>query len=231
MARTFVISDNHFSDYDGPGNIIDFFRRPFPDPEAMNGAMVRNWNRVVRPQDTVYSLGDFAWTKEEMDKYARRLNGTIHFILGNHDFEGDRAWKKQPPHENADYPLITILTYRKQDFLLVHRPGDIPRWWEGWAIHGHHHWMLPRFPFIDGKNRNINVSCELAGYTPVDLDWILSLGIDRVKTMDTTTSEPVYWRKDHATGRFRGRARSRTSPGYEADPSWPGTAPRWQPLR
>lgn len=197
-----------------------FFNRPFPDSQAMNEAMVRNWNRVVSPGDTVYSLGDFAWTKEEMDTYSRRLNGTVHFILGNHDFEGDRVWKKEPPHENAAFPFIFILTHRKQDFLLVHRPEDIPRWWDGWAIHGHHHWMLPRFPFIGGRNRNINVSCELVDYTPVDLDWLLSLGIDRVRTMETSGSHPVYWGEDYSKGRFRGRKSVKVPEEYRPDPSW-----------
>jgi calcineurin-like phosphoesterase family protein len=86
---------------------------------------------------------------------------------------------------------MAFFSYKKRDFLLVHDPQDVPKWWKGWAIHGHHHMMLPKFPFIDGKRKNINVACELIDYTPVDLDWILSLNLDNIKRMDTRSSKIV----------------------------------------
>lgn len=192
MSGTFLISDNHFSDYDGPGDVLSFFKRPFVDTKDMNRAMIRNWNRVVGPDDTVYSMGDFSWTYAEMVKYAGKLNGRIHFILGNHDFEGDRVWLKKAPYQNGVFPFISMLTCNGRDFLLVHRPGDIPGWWDGWVIHGHHHWMLPRYPFIDGKNRTINVSCELVNYTPVDISQLFTLHFDDIARMDTISSRPIY---------------------------------------
>lgn len=88
---------------------------------------------------------------------------------------------------------MSVLTYNNRDFLLVHEPENVPYWWNGGVIHGHRHWRLPRFPFIDGKNRNINVACELIDYTPVDLDWILSLNIDSIKRMDSIKSKIVRW--------------------------------------
>ncbi len=133
-------------------------------------------------------MGDFAWLKNEIVNYANQLNGKKYFILGNHDFEGNRRYLNEKNFDNAVFPLMSVLTYKNRDFLLVHRPENVPWWWDGWVIHGHHHWMLPKFPFIDGKNRNINVSCELINYTPVDLDWIISLGIDKIRRMDTINS-------------------------------------------
>lgn len=53
--------------------------------------------------------------------------------------------------------------------------------------------MLPKFPFIDGKRKNINVACELIDYMPVDLDWILSLNFDNIERMDTINSTPKLW--------------------------------------
>ena len=193
MPRIFLISDNHFSDYDGPDGIIPKLNRPFKNSADMNTTMIKNWNSVVGAKDTVFNMGDFAWLKDEMVKYANKLNGTKYFILGNHDFEGDRWWLNKENYDNAVFSLMSVLTYKDKDFLLVHRPEDVPSWWRGWVIHGHHHMMLPKFPFIDGKNRNINVSCELVEYTPVDLDWILSLNIDSIKRMDKTKSPPIRW--------------------------------------
>jgi len=193
MPRIFLISDNHFSDYDGPDGIIPKLNRPFKKSADMNATMIKNWNSVVGAKDTVFNMGDFAWLKDEMVKYANKLNGTKYFILGNHDFEGDRWWLNEENYDNAVFSLMSVLTYKNKDFLLVHRPEDVPSWWRGWVIHGHHHMMLPKFPFIDGKNRNINVCCELVDYTPVDLDSILSLNIDNIKRMDTVRSTPIRW--------------------------------------
>ena len=193
MSKFYLISDNHFSEYDGPKDVISIFNRPFKNSAEMNRIMIENWNGVVRPEDTVFSLGDFAWTAAEMKKYARLLNGNKYFILGNHDFEGDRTFYMEENYDNAVFPLMSVLTFKNKDFLLVHRPEDVPYWWNGWVIHGHHHWMLPKFPFIDGKSRNINVSCELIDYTPIDIDWILSLSIESVKRMDTAKAPPIRW--------------------------------------
>ncbi len=192
MTRIFLISDNHFSNYDG---IIHDLKRSstFDSAEKMNAVMIEKWNKVVQSDDIVFNLGDFAWLRDEMVHYANKLNGKKCFILGNHDFEGNRWWLNEKNFDNAVFPLMDVLTYKNRDFLLIHRPEDVPHWWQGWVIHGHHHWMLPKYPFIDGKRRNINVSCEIVNYTPVDLDWILYLGIDNIERMDTVNSEPIKW--------------------------------------
>lgn len=191
-AKIFLISDNHFGDYDGPKSVIEIFDRKFDNSAQMNAKMMENWNTVVGPYDIVISLGDFAWLSYEMKKYADKLNGIKYFILGNHDFEGDRKWLKEVNFQDAIFPLMSIITYKNRDFVLVHRPEDVPYWWNGWVIHGHHHTM-PEYPFIDGKKRNINVACELVNYTPVSLDWIVSMNIDKVKRMDSIESKPIKW--------------------------------------
>jgi len=114
-----------------------------------------------------------------MDKYVPYLKGNKIFIWGNHDWGTDAGGHH------------VVLEYNKRKFFLVHRPEHIPYDWKDWVIHGHHHCMLPKFPFIDGKLKNINVSCELIDYTPVDIDWILSLDLDTIERMDTINSDPV----------------------------------------
>lgn len=195
----YVIADNHFSDYDDPKDVIHIFHRANPDTKerypnlaAMNADMIRRWNSVVQPEDQVFSIGDFAWTLEEFRKYAPQLNGIKHFIMGNHDLEGDFTYLQDSEYFDAEFPVMTFFSWKKRDFLLVHDPLDVPRWWKGWVIHGHHHWR-PKYPFIDGKNKNINVACELVEYTPVSLEWILSLNLEKIKKMNTINATPEYW--------------------------------------
>ena len=54
----------------------------------MDDALIKNWNSVVGPDDTVFHLGDFAWGNPQVWNNAlSKLNGHIHLILGNHDMK------------------------------------------------------------------------------------------------------------------------------------------------
>lgn len=60
--------------------------RGFSSVEEMNEAIVERWNRVVTEFDQVYVLGDLVLNDNEKGvEYIKRLNGSIHVILGNHD--------------------------------------------------------------------------------------------------------------------------------------------------
>jgi calcineurin-like phosphoesterase family protein len=79
---TFFTSDTHF----GHARIIELSNRPFKSVQEMNEIIVHNWNALVRPDDTVYHLGDVALGPiEDSLKYISRLNGNITLIVGNHD--------------------------------------------------------------------------------------------------------------------------------------------------
>ena len=79
---TFFTSDTHF----GHARIIDLCNRPFGSVTEMNEMLVHNWNALVRPDDTVYHLGDVALGPiEDSLKYISRLNGNIKLVVGNHD--------------------------------------------------------------------------------------------------------------------------------------------------
>ena len=84
-----------------------------------------------------------------------------------------------------------VLQYNNKHFDLVHDPHDAPPDWEYGVIHGHkHNNDLAKFPFINGKEKRINVSAELVNYRPVSLDFILSLDLDSIERMDTISSVP-----------------------------------------
>lgn len=79
---TWFTSDTHF----GHARIIELSNRRFGSVDEMNEALVDNWNSVVKPEDTVYHLGDFNLGKfDESIEYAGLLNGHKILVTGNHD--------------------------------------------------------------------------------------------------------------------------------------------------
>jgi calcineurin-like phosphoesterase family protein len=186
--KTFVVSDTHF----GHANIIDYSNRPFRHPngsrdvESMNRTLVNNWNHTVGPNDIVYFLGDVAFGRGSRTTryWLRRLNGRKITIKGNHD---PSRWRR----------VFKRIDYNGTQFLLVHDPNEVINW-NGWVIHGHKHrdnrGNCPvRYPFINGRNKTINVNVELTGYRPVNLDYLCSLGLDKIKRMNTINSIPEKW--------------------------------------
>ena len=186
--KTFVVSDTHF----GHANIIDYSNRPFRHPngsrdvESMNRILVNNWNHTVSPNDIVYFVGDLAFGRGSRTTryWLRRLNGRKITIKGNHD---PTIWRRG--FKKIDYNGI--------QFLLIHDPNEVINW-NGWVIHGHKHrdnrGNCPvRYPFINGHNKTINVNVELTGYKPVNLDYLCSLGLDKIKRMNTINSIPEKW--------------------------------------
>ncbi len=174
----FFISDNHF-------DALDYMRHVFPRPEFkdnndMNETMIRNWNSVVSDDDLVISVGDFCYTDPR--PWLDKLNGNKIMIRGNHDnwcegYAGD--WHM-------------ILEYKKMRFYVTHDPAYVPREWQEWVIHGHHH-KMPDYPFINGKQKNINVACEVIGYKPLNMDIIVGLNMESIKWMNTPESKPELW--------------------------------------
>lgn len=84
--NTWVTSDLHF----GHKNIMTFCREARArfklDLEYMNEAMVKEWNDLIAPEDTVYILGDVAFLPaQKATEYMRRLNGNKILVEGNHD--------------------------------------------------------------------------------------------------------------------------------------------------
>lgn len=107
MPNTFFISDTHF----GHSNILTFKDgndkplRDFSSVEEMDEFMVKNWNETVKPQDTVYHLGDVVINRRALP-ILDRLAGRKVLVKGNHDifklkdyvkyFDDIRAYKVMP---------------------------------------------------------------------------------------------------------------------------------------
>lgn len=77
----YFTSDFHFNH----ANVIKYCNRPFETVDQMNEVLLKAWNEVVKPEDTVYFLGDFCFNPQKALEWLSKLNGEIIFISGNHD--------------------------------------------------------------------------------------------------------------------------------------------------
>lgn len=80
----FFTSDLHF----GHRSILKLGNgRPFATVEEHDQQLIANWNKVVKPGDSVYVLGDVSLRgyPQYMRECVKQLNGSKHLILGNHD--------------------------------------------------------------------------------------------------------------------------------------------------
>ena len=165
MAKTFLISDTHFSH----NNILTFkkedgtpLRDGFYDIHHHDETLIENWNKVVSPQDKVYHLGDVGFTNWTLlDSILSRLNGTKVLIKGNHDNHKLSQYAQHFKDIRASHVLDKmILTH-----IPIH-PDSLSRWKAN--IHGHTH----------GNNlsdkRYFNVSVEQIKYKPIDFEEIRS---------------------------------------------------------
>lgn len=177
---TYLISDLHLDH----ANIIRYCARPFSfsDVNEMNEVLVKNWNSTVKSEDTIYYLGDLVFGRgsRPIDYWLKKLNGNIIFIKGSHD-----RIKNAKKYE--------VLHCKDREFLLIHDPKEIPVEWNGWIIHGHkYNNDTDHYPFVNGRAKTINVSAELINYRPLNVDFLLSLNLDSIKSMDTVSSKPIY---------------------------------------
>jgi calcineurin-like phosphoesterase family protein len=165
----YLIADLHL----GHANIIRYCSRPFlfSDVREMDHVLVKNWNYTISPENRVYYLGDLRYGKDALplSLYRQKLKGRITFIKGNHD------------DQELDTVPSCLLDHGGFRFLLVHDPADCQHTFDGWVIHGHHHNNnIRQYPFVDFENRRINVSAEVVGYIPVNLDDICEILRDRL---------------------------------------------------
>nr|QNO49471.1 hypothetical protein OCBBGKCP_00028 [Methanosarcinales archaeon ANME-2c ERB4] len=168
----YLISDLHLDHK----NIMRYCDRPFSSVEEMNRTIIDNWNEVVAEDDFVYLIGDLAFgrRRSKMRYWLKKLNGNVILILGNHD----KGYLDSIVHADK-----CVLFYKGKKFLLIHDPKMVNSG-EDWVIHGHEHNNKPeKYPFMNGKNRTVNVSVELINYTPISLDFL----VDRMEDV-------VYWK-------------------------------------
>lgn len=168
MPETFFISDTHFCS----GNIINYCHRPFANADEMNETLIKNWNSVVQPEDTVFHLGDFVMHESEnIPPILSQLNGHIILCRGNHDTPRKLSVLKNYVDDIRD---IAYLRYKGLFFVASHFPMTnndfldmvVKDNSEVAVVHGHVH---DKVPFGPNPGHSFNVSADVINFTPVNI--------------------------------------------------------------
>jgi len=151
-------ADHHFFH----ANIIHFCSRPFESVEEMNETMVQRWNERVKPEDTIYHLGDFGLGRFEwIEAIKKQLNGKVHLIPGTHD---KKLTKLATLFESiSDLKIITI---EKQKIVLCHYAMRVWPYshYGSWMLYGHSHGRLPLVP------NSLDVRVDTNNFYPYSYD-------------------------------------------------------------
>lgn len=162
----YYTSDLHL----GHKNIIKYENRPFADVEEMNEKLIENWNSVVKPEDTVYHLGDFAIKGANMNldrivEIYNRLNGDKYMIVGNHDVPYIDKIADKLQHKPQ---LLTEIKDGDDYVVLCHYPIED---WDckhhgAMHVHGHIHGR----DIISHIPNRFNAGVDVNNYKPVTLE-------------------------------------------------------------
>jgi calcineurin-like phosphoesterase family protein len=156
----FYCADPHF----GHTNICKFTKedgsklRPWDDIQEHDEALVKNWNEIVHPKDTVYILGDVCMSKNKLP-ILDRLFGRKVLVKGNHDIFDLKEYVKY----FADIRAYIVNT--KEKFICSHipiHPENFGRM--GMNVHGHTHGQH----VVKPEKMYFCVSMENINYTPIE---------------------------------------------------------------
>lgn len=193
-----VISDTHFKHE----NIIKYCERPFKNADHMDEHMIAKWQHRVKPEDTVYHLGDVGLLKgihdgdSPIQRIMKRLPGRKILIRGNHDkSEGVmrdigfdvvcQSMVVRVPNMNAVYVFMTHRPLKTRPYVdPIAVPGGVE-----FVIHGHIHNSTPKNrsqythkgEIVDIPDFNINVSVEVINYEPQSLHHVVRTYRDKLK--------------------------------------------------
>jgi calcineurin-like phosphoesterase family protein len=189
-----LTSDTHF----GHKNVIGFCDRPFADLDEMHETLIKNFNKVVKPTDTIIFVGDITFLNTSKTKsIIDRINGTKIAVCGNHCPKPNSllnmgfalaVYKMELEVRGqkvliSHYPFRPTLFRRAQIWVLskLGRKTDL-RYMDRrhkddgktYLIHGHTH-SKRKF-----EGRALHVGVDAWNYQPVPL-WQAELHIDKEK--------------------------------------------------
>lgn len=171
MHKSYFISDPHL----GHSNILTFANnegvilRKFASIEEHDSLILDEINRLVRPVDKLYILGDVVMYRRNFALLDRIITKKRILVRGNHDifklkdylpyFTDVRAYKVMPKH-GIIFSHIPIHTCQLEGRFNLN-------------VHGHMHGHR-----ID-DSRYMNICPEQIGYTPIELEEILAIKRER----------------------------------------------------
>lgn len=158
--RILIISDTHFGH-------IALRKRIGSRPSNFEEKIIRNWNRMVAPEDMIIHLGDlFVGNATYWQTFAAELKGRKILVKGNHD-ERSNNWYLS---NGFSFVCDSFVWYKfGHEILFSHKPAQ-----EGafdLNIHGHLHGGRHRDLPVD--HRHFLISLEKNGYQPMLLKTIV----------------------------------------------------------
>jgi calcineurin-like phosphoesterase family protein len=158
----YFTSDHHF----GHSGARSLYRRPFASVAEMDRQMIDRWNLVIKPDDEVWHLGDFAvrQSPERVASLLTELHGGKHLVIGNNDDAGVTGcvgW--------TSVQAYMELTVDETSLVLCHYPF---RTWRNMGkgainLHGHSHGRLKPVP------RQFDVGVDAWDFQPVTIARLL----------------------------------------------------------
>jgi len=85
--------------------------------EYHNDMIIRKWNDVIKDEDLIICMGDFAW--KGIQEIIPKLNGKKILILGNHDRSGSNSY----PNFTVIRGLVKVLFLENGKMIIREVPG------------------------------------------------------------------------------------------------------------
>lgn len=216
MQNTWFTSDTHYghknivrgtSEWENKENSQRV--RDFNTMEEHNDTLVNNFNNLIKPDDTLYHLGDWSFGgHENIKKFRERLNcKNIHLIFGNHDQHIEpinsvyrELFSSVQHYKEASFkiPSVQAGKYGKTQIIMSHYAMRV---WNNShhgsiMLYGHSHGTLDEMtPNIANptwigdkyfiKNyRTMDVGVDTNNLYPYHLDEIISIMKNRELTLE-----------------------------------------------
>ena len=167
MLRELEIPDDFYITSDtwfGRTQILQIANRKFDNVDEMNAALIKNWNKVVKKNDIIFHLGNFAWDPKTARQVLKKLNGQIYFMIGSSD---DALLDIIHEFENVSILEDQILELPQYDSVISHYPLEVWNGKDSGTLHFHGHTVYSHKTDLS-KMYRINVCTDFWNYTPVN---------------------------------------------------------------
>jgi calcineurin-like phosphoesterase family protein len=169
MGKTFITGNMQL----GRQSAIGKWKRPFSNVDSMGTQLIKNWNNIVSPLDTVYHIGNFAWDPKTAYDSLLALNAKkIYLMLG----ETDQPLLDLKNKGNLPNNVEIIDNYHVIDSLKI-----TLNYWpiQEWPKKSKKHYGVIGYPSrkykTTPKKKIINCSTEQCNYKPQDINSLLNL--------------------------------------------------------
>ena len=159
-------------------NIVKYCNRPFKSVGEMNDIIISNFNSVIKPEDTLYHLGDFCMggNYDYISSLMNRINGKKICILGNHDKKKIFIQMAKDKVIESCHRQLKIMV-NEQLILLYHYP--MIEWEDSykgsWLAFGHCHNK------VQGVGLSMDVGVDGNNFFPVSFEQFASKMKEKIK--------------------------------------------------